>query len=336
VDFEGNVVDEHAQKALSELASGTSYLKVLGSYPARTTQDAKPAVPRPPRGAEPKTVLPKMTADPATVQSLSKKPYKLASRTHRSEDTVIPVGEVRVGGPDPVVIAGPTVVESKSQIRACARAVQEAGGSMLLGGCFEPRASSYLLEGLGYEALDSLEDAGQEMGLPVVTEVFHPSDVGKVARRVDVIVIGERNMQNVELLKAAGQVDCPVMLRRGVMASIDEWLTAAEYVLSHGNQMVMLCERGIRTFESVTRNTLDLSAIPIVRELTHLPVLVDPSHAVGVRRWIQPMAQAALASGAHGVVLDIHPEPANALGDGRQALSFDMFRSFMEGLPASR
>jgi 3-deoxy-7-phosphoheptulonate synthase len=203
------------------------------------------------------------------------------------------------------------------------------GGHLLRGGCFKPRTSPYSFQGLGYEALDLLAEAGAEVGLRVVTEVMHPSDVGPVAEKAHVLQIGARNMQNFSLLKEVGKVDRPVMLKRGLMSSIDEWLSAAEYVLAHGNQMVFLCERGIRTFETSTRNTLDLSAVPVVKELTHLPVIVDPSHAVGVRRWIPPMAEASLASGAHGLMVEIHPDPSRALSDGPQALTFEMFERLM-------
>jgi chorismate mutase / prephenate dehydratase len=177
-----------------------------------------------------------------------------------------------------------------------------------------------------------LEEAGREVGLPVMTEVLHPADVERVARKVGILVVGARNMQNFGLLDEIGRVDRPVVLMRGMMASIDEWLQAAEYVLSHGNQQVVLCEPGIRTFESTTRNTLDLSAVPILRERTHLPVLVDPSHGVGVRRWIPPMAEAALASGAHGLMLTTHPDPAHAAGNGSEPLDFDELRALLQRL----
>jgi chorismate mutase/prephenate dehydratase len=330
LDFEGNLADPNVAEALRRTSAHASFLKVLGSYPARTTAEARPAEPRPRVTAS----APQPKAPPPEAPAPEKKAYTLASRAHRSEDTVIPVNEVRLGGEAPVVIAGPCAVESREQIRACARAVSEAGGQLLRGGCFKPRTSPYSFQGLGYEALDLLAEAGAEVGLPIVTEVMHPADVGKVAEKAHVLQIGARNMQNFALLKEVGKVDRPVLLKRGMMSSIDEWLSAAEYVLAHGNQMVLLCERGIRTFETSTRNTLDLSAVPVVRELTHLPVIVDPSHAVGVRRWVPPLAEAALASGAQGLMLEIHPDPASALSDGPQALSFDMFARLMERLLA--
>jgi chorismate mutase / prephenate dehydratase len=335
VDFEGNLADPNVTAALRALASQTGFLKVFGSYPARTGNEARHAEPRPRvalgSGAQGAPASPAAQEAPAVPE---KKPYTLASRAHRAEDTVIRVAGVALGGPQPIVIAGPCAVESRDQIRACARVVKEMGGSMLRGGCFKPRTSPYSFQGLGYEALDLLAEAGAEVGLPIVTEVMHPADVGPVAEKAHVLQIGARNMQNFSLLKEVGKVDRPVMLKRGLMSSIDEWLSAAEYVLAHGNQMVFLCERGIRTFETSTRNTLDLSAVPVLKEWTHLPVIVDPSHAVGVRRWIPPMAEASLATGAHGLMVEIHPDPKQALSDGPQALTFPMFEALMQRLGA--
>jgi chorismate mutase/prephenate dehydratase len=334
IDFEGNVADANVETALRELAAHTSFLKVLGSYPARTTKDARPAEPRRPRpaaGAR-KPAPAEAAPEPSVLQMLEKKPYKLVSRAQRSKDTVIPVGAALIGGPRPVIIAGPCSVETREQIMECAKAVKDAGGDILRGGCFKPRTSPYAFQGLGYEGLDLLEEAGRTYGLPIITEVMRPADVERVARQADVLQIGARNMQNFSLLKEIGRVDRPVMLKRGMMASIDEWLAAAEYILAHGNQQVILCERGIRTFETATRNTLDLSAVPVARELTHLPVVVDPSHACGVRRWIPAMAEAALASGAHGIMIEMHPCPEQALSDGPQALPFEMFNALMERL----
>ncbi len=339
VDFEGNVATSEVQEALRELARSTSFLKVLGSYPSRTTREARAAEPKAPQAAEPKaaqrtgappdgTPPPPSAPEPAVLEDLQKKPYRLASRIGRAEDTVVRVGAVLIGGEHRAVLAGPAVVESREQIRRCARVVAESGAHVLRGGCFGLRTSAYL----AYDALEWLVEAGREVGLPVATEVLHPSDVGKAARKVDLLIVGARNMQSYALLETVGQVDRPVVLERGMMASIDEWLSAADTILSHGNHMVVLCERGIRTFETATRNTLDLSAIPVLRELTHLPVVVDPAPAVGVRRWILPMAEAAMASGAHGVMLEIHPEPATARDGAQQALTFDMFRKFMERL----
>lgn len=249
---------------------------------------------------------------------------------------MIPIGPgVMIGGSSPpVIMAGPCAVESLQQVRACARIVKEMGGSMLRGGCFKPRTSPYSFQGHGYEALEWLAEAGAEAGLPIVTEVMHPRDLEAVADKAHMVQIGARNMQNFSLLREVGQIHRPVMLKRGMMSSIDEWLHAAEYILAQGNQMVLLCERGIRTFETATRNTLDLSAVPVVRHRSHLPIIVDPSHAVGVRDMIPPMARAGLASGAHGIMVEIHPDPKAALSDGPQALTFDMFEELMESLLA--
>jgi 3-deoxy-7-phosphoheptulonate synthase len=250
----------------------------------------------------------------------------------RSEDTTIRVGNVIVGSDHPIVIAGPCSVESRDQIFACAELVKETGGHMLRGGCFKPRTSPYSFQGLGYEGLDLLEEAGRAFGLPIVTEVMHPADVEKVARQADVLQLGARNMQNFSLLKELGRVDRPILFKRGMMADIDDWLGAAEYILAAGNQQVILCERGIRTFETATRSTLDLSAVPVVRERSHLPIVVDPSHACGTYRWIPEMSAAALAVGAHGLMVEFHPNPAEALSDGPQALTFDRFRKLMGSL----
>jgi chorismate mutase/prephenate dehydratase len=328
VDFEGNVAEPRVQQALQALAGETSYLKVFGSYPARTTRDSRAAEPR---FAEAPGPVASQAATPP-IKELEKKPYKLASRATRARDSQFKIGNAVIGGPQPVIIAGPCSVESREQVMACARAVKELGGHLLRGGCFKPRTSPYAFQGLGYEALDLLEEAGRTFGLPIITEVMHPADLEQVAKKADVIQLGARNMQNFALLKEVGRIDRPVMLKRGMMASIDEWLQAAEYILAQGNQQVILCERGIRTFETATRNTLDLSAVPVVRELSHLPVIVDPSHACGTWRWVPAMTQAALACGAHGVMVEIHPEPGKALSDGPQALDFEMFRQLMARL----
>lgn len=251
--------------------------------------------------------------------------HQLVSRENHPDNTIIDLGAVAVGGPNPVLIAGPCSVESRDQILACAEEVARCGGHILRGGCFKPRTSPYSFQGLGLEGLTLLQAAGRAFGLPVITEVMDTDDVAAVAAMSDILQIGSRNMQNFSLLKAVGRTDRPVMLKRGMMSSIDEWLSAAEYILSEGNRQVILCERGIRTFETSTRNTLDLSAVPVVRERTHLPIIVDPSHACGVRRWVQPLTAAAVAVGAHGVMVEMHPDPDNALSDGAQSLTFDAF-----------
>jgi chorismate mutase/prephenate dehydratase len=331
VDFEGNVADPRVQEALQMLAADSNYLKVFGSYPSRTTKETRAAEPRFSQAARaPGEPMDEPAETQTPLQELEKKPYKLASRATRPKDSQFKVGNVTIGGPKPVIIAGPCSVESREQIMTCARAVKEMGGHLLRGGCFKPRTSPYAFQGLGYEGLELLEEAGRTFDLPIVTEVMHPADLAQVAKKADVIQLGARNMQNFALLKEVGRIDRPVMLKRGMMASIDEWLQAAEYILSHGNQQVILCERGIRTFETATRNTLDLSAVVVVKELSHLPVIVDPSHACGTWRWVPAMTEAALASGAHGVMVEIHPEPAKALSDGPQALDFDVFRRLMQ------
>lgn len=258
------------------------------------------------------------------------KPYRLAARAHRTDDSTVRVGDVLVGGRAPVLIGGPCSVESREQVMACAESVSQAGGHILRGGCFKPRTSPYSFQGLGQEGLELLQEAGHTFNLPVVTEVLDPGDVDAVVHHADILQIGARNMQNFALLKAVGQADHPVLLKRGMMATIDEWLGAAEYILAQGNPRVILCQRGIRTFETATRYTLDLTALPVVRERTHLPVIVDPSHASGIRRWVQPLAEGALAAGADGVMVEMHPNPDDALSDGPQSLTFDMFEALAD------
>jgi chorismate mutase / prephenate dehydratase len=332
IDFEGNLSEQRTSDALRELASQASHLKVLGCYPARTLDVNAPAQARPQPLEESSEPTKQETVSRPVIEMLGKKAYKLVSRAERLEDTKIHVGGAVIGGDQPVMIAGPCSVESREQIMACAKAAREQGAQILRGGCFKPRTSPYAFQGLGYEGLDLLAEAGRAYELPVVTEVLHPSDVERIAEKSDILQIGARNMQNFPLLKAAGQVDRPVMLKRGMMASVDEWLNAAEYILAHGNQQVFLCERGIRTFETATRNTLDLTIVPVIRERTHLPIIVDPSHASGTWRYIPALAEAALASGAQGLMVEIHPKPEEALSDGPQALKFDTFERMMEQL----
>jgi chorismate mutase/prephenate dehydratase len=337
VDFEGNVAEERVQLALDELTRSTRFLKVLGSYPS---QDLPPTEPAAARLARPRRAASSASADaapaavPAAPRAAEKKGYRLVSRDHKREDTVIEVKGVRLGGDAFVVIAGPCAVESREQIMAAAQAVREHGGRLLRGGCFKPRSSPYSFQGLGWDGLELLAEAGRAYGLPIVTEVLSPADVEGVARISDVLQIGARNMQNFPLLREVGRVPRPVLLKRGMMASLDELLQAAEYVLAHGNHQVILCERGIRTFETATRNTLDLSAIPVLRERTHLPVFVDPSHAAGERALVPPMARGAKAVGAQGIMVETHPDPAVALSDGPQALTFPMFADLMADLLA--
>ena len=253
------------------------------------------------------------------------KPFKLTSREFHPEDTVIEVGGTTIGGGSLTIMAGPCAIESRDQLMRTAIAVAAAGATVLRGGAFKPRTSPYSFQGLGMDGLRFLVEARQETGLPVITEVIEPGQVEQVALHADILQIGARNMQNFALLMAAGRVDRPVMLKRGISATIEEWLMAAEYIVSSGNKQVILCERGIRTFERYTRNTLDLTAVPLLHQLTHLPVVVDPSHATGMRSLVPPMAVAAVAGGADGIMVEVHPHPDDALSDGPQSLSLETF-----------
>lgn len=247
-------------------------------------------------------------------------PLRFVSRDFQAEDTVVRVGGARIGGGPFTVIAGPCAVESRDQLFAAAAAVKEAGASILRGDAFKPRTSPYAFQGLGKEALDYLAEARERFGLPFVAEVLDPRHVEAVAGCADLLRIGARNMSNFTLLAELGRQPKPVMLKRGFTATIEEWLSAAEYIYKEGNHQIVLCERGIRTFETMTRNTLDISAVPVVRGLSHLPVMVDPSHSGGRRSLVAPLALAAVAAGADGVILDVHPAPETALVDGPQAI----------------
>jgi len=260
------------------------------------------------------------------------KPYKLVSREGRDENTVIKVGNVTIGGDNLAIIAGPCAVESRQQLLTAAYQVKRAGGQIIRGGAFKPRTSPYSFQGLELEGLKILKEAAQATGLPVVTEVIDEGSLQMALDYVDMVQVGARNMQNFRLLKAVGQTDIPVLLKRGMSATIEEWLMAAEYIISEGNGRVILCERGIRTFETATRNTLDLSAVPLVKRLSHLPVIVDPSHGTGDRGLVQPMSMAAIAAGADGLILEMHPEPAKALSDGPQSLTPEELEQVMEQL----
>jgi 3-deoxy-7-phosphoheptulonate synthase len=257
-------------------------------------------------------------------------PYKLASREFHPEDTAVQVGEAAaVGGPEVAVIAGPCAVESEQQIEATAEFVARCGARILRGGAFKPRSSPYSYQGLGVEGLALLRRAADRHGLALVTEVMTIEQIGPVAESADLIQVGARNMQNYPLLTALGRCGKPVLLKRGMSATIQEWLMSAEYILAAGNARVILCERGIRTFETATRNTLDLSAVPVVKHLSHLPVIVDPSHGVGNRRFVAPMARAAVAAGADGIMVEVHPDPDRALSDGPQSLTFEEFSALV-------
>jgi 3-deoxy-7-phosphoheptulonate synthase len=260
------------------------------------------------------------------------KPYKLASRDFQPEDTVVQVGGAGIGGRTVQMIAGPCSVEDRGMLMELAHAVKETGAKFLRGGAFKPRTSPYAFQGLGEEGLEYLAEARQATGLRIVTELMDAADIEAVCRYTDVVQIGARNMQNFRLLTAVGKVRKPVLLKRGLSATINEWLLAAEYVMSEGNREVVLCERGIRTYETATRNTLDLSAVPLLKELTHLPVVVDPSHATGKWSLVEPLARAGVACGADGVMVEVHARPEVALCDGPQALKPKRFASLMKDL----
>ena len=259
-------------------------------------------------------------------------PYKLASRTFKPEDTVIPVGDVRIGGDEVIVMAGPCSAENEAQVNTTAAAVKRAGAKVLRGGAFKPRSSPYSFQGLGEEGLRLLRGAASAHDLKLVTEVMDISQIEVIDRYADIFQVGARNMQNFTLLRELGRTRKPVLLKRGISATIEEWLLSAEYVLAGGNTQVILCERGIRTFETATRNTLDISAIPIVKQLSHLPVFVDPSHGTGRRDKVAPMARAAVAAGADGLLIEVHCDPDHALSDGAQSLFPGQFDRLMAEL----
>jgi 3-deoxy-7-phosphoheptulonate synthase len=261
------------------------------------------------------------------VESVSKlaRPFKLASRAFRPHDTVISVGKVAIGGPQLAIMAGPCSVEGEEQVFTIAAAVARAGATVLRGGAYKPRTSPYAFQGLGEEGLKLLRRAADANGLAVVSEVMEPQLVPLLARYSDILQVGARNMQNYALLREVGHADKPVLLKRGLSSTIEEWLLSAEHVMAHGNAQVILCERGIRTFETYTRNTLDLNAVPVVKELSHLPVIVDPSHGTGIRDKVAPMARAAIAAGADGLIIEVHHDPDRALSDGAQSLKPDQF-----------
>jgi len=330
LDFQGNTQSENVKQMLDEVGKHSRYLKILGCYPANEFEKTRLE----PITSDETVREPVVESPVATEETKSKRKvsYKLASREYKNEDTVIVVQDVKIGGGNFIIIAGPCSVESFEQINQCAKEVKENFGNILRGGCFKPRTSPYAFQGLGYEGLDLLKAAGEEYELPVITEVLSIDQIEKVAEKSDILQIGARNMMNFSLLSEVGRSFRPVMLKRGLMASIEELLNAAEYILARGNRQVILCERGIRTFETATRNTLDLSAVPVLKELTHLPIIVDPSHAVGHRDKVLPLAKAAKAVGADGIMIEIHPNPEKALSDGDQSLRFDQFRNLTTAL----
>jgi 3-deoxy-7-phosphoheptulonate synthase len=261
-------------------------------------------------------------------------PYKLLSRTTRPDNSIIDVaeGRVRIGGAPVVVMAGPCSVEGRSQIIEIAHAIKEAGATVLRGGAFKPRTSPYDFQGLGLKGLEYLADARAATGLPVITEVMREEQVQMVAEYADILQIGARNMQNYGLLQAVGKQQKPVMLKRGISGTIRELLMCAEYIVSNGNYNVLLCERGIRTYETATRNTFDLNAVPVLKQQTHLPVVADPSHGTGLRELVPAMSRAAVAAGADALILEVHPDPDNAVSDGRQSLTLEDFAALMQSL----
>ena len=346
LDCEGNIESEALQEAMQALTRCTRVLRVLGCYPSERLPPAQVPVAvlaqselaQSEINEEERVANTSVNVTPAmAVPAPEKKPakagkgWKLASREHKPDDTIVEVGGVKIGR-DFIVMAGPCSIESEQQIESCAAWAAQHGAKILRGGCFKPRTSPYAFQGLGLPGLDMMKQAGDRHGLPIITEVMSIEDIEPVARQSDILQIGARNMQNFSLLKELGKTHRPVMLKRGLMNSIDEWLQAAEYILAGGNQQVILCERGIRTFETATRSTLDLSAVPVLRELTHLPIIVDPSHAAGRRDLVPALAQAAKAVGADGIIVEFHPEPEKALSDGPQALYFEQFAGMMQRL----
>lgn len=340
LDFEGNIADENIKKVMDELGHYTRFIKVLGSYPSQDLEKTKLEYTKilneesENEIVESKeSIIDEKKSFPQIITQKGKpKSYKLASREYKADDTIIKVRDVEIGGNNFIVIAGPCSVENEEMIMKCALEAKENGAQILRGGCFKPRTSPYSFQGLGYEGLELLVEAGRYYQLPVITEVMSIDQVSEVAKTADILQIGARNMQNFELLKEVGRSHRPAMLKRGLSASIEEWLNSAEYILAHGNRQVILCERGIRTFETATRNTLDLSAVPVLKELTHLPIIVDPSHAVGIRDKVVPLAKAAKVVGAHGIMVEFHPDPPKALSDADQALYFEQFESLMKDL----
>jgi 3-deoxy-7-phosphoheptulonate synthase len=262
------------------------------------------------------------------------RPFKLASRDFHPQDTIVPINGLAFGGKRLLVLAGPCAVEDEAQILEAARAVREAGAHMLRGGAFKPRSSPYSFQGLGEEGLKLLARAREETGLPIVTEVISPEQVSLVAAYADMLQIGARNMQNYALLHAVGESQRPVLLKRGMMSTVEELLMSAEYILSHGNDRIVLCERGIRTFEKYTRNTLDINAVPLLKQLTHLPVIVDPSHGTGKWELVTATSMAAVAAGADGLIIEVHPHPDQAMSDGAQSLKPEVFQRLMSQVRA--
>jgi chorismate mutase/prephenate dehydratase len=322
-DVDGDVREERFSDALRDLKEYTSSLHIIGSYDAGTA----PARVR-------RTLDVVVDNSPAVVPSVSKQKqnFPKVTREPGQARSKVRVGNVVLEDGTFIIAAGPCSVESREQVLAVAHEIADHGAVMLRGGAFKPRTSPYAFQGMGWEGLALLAEAGRETGMPIVSEVMSVDQVERMGQSVDMFQIGARNMQNFDLLKAVGKTHIPVLLKRGMSASLDELLSAAEYILSEGNPDVVLCERGIRTFETATRNTLDLSAVAVLREKTHLPIMVDPSHGVGVRRWIRPLCRAAKAVGANGILIEVHPNPAVALSDADQALTFADYEEIVADL----
>jgi 3-deoxy-7-phosphoheptulonate synthase len=332
LDFEGHVSEPRCAAAIEEMRQHTNHLKVLGSYPRRLDEVERERI-----RVEPNTT-PEVAAAPPAAPQASPQPASsklpLCSLRPGHQRSVVDVGGVGIGGERFVLIAGPCAVESRKQILESAAMVKKAGALLLRGGAFKPRTSPYAFQGLGFAGLDLLAEAGHAFELPVVTEVLRSEDVESVAAKADMLQIGARNMQNFALLREVGHCHRPVLLKRGLSATVEELLLAAEYIMAGGNQRVVLCERGIRTFETATRNTLDLSAVPVLKRRTHLPVVVDPSHAAGSRELVIPLSLAAAAVGADGLLVEVHPNPAEALCDKDQALAPADLSELVAGLRA--
>jgi 3-deoxy-7-phosphoheptulonate synthase len=320
IDFDGDVADANVADAIVELERVCKTLVVLGSYDAHVGEPIG-------RNENPPKALVEMVRELASppVVPIADSPFPRVARAANPSGTMLNIGGVRIGDGEFTIIGGPCSVESREQILATARGVAAHGAVMLRGGAFKPRTSPYAFQGLGWEGVSLLAEAGRATGMPTVSEVMTIDQVERMAAQIDMLQIGARNMQNFDLLKAVGRAGRPVLLKRGLSATIDELLAAAEYILSEGNPNVVLCERGIRTYEQATRNTLDLSAVPVLRERSHLPVFVDPSHGVGVRRWVRPLCRAAKAVGAHGLLIEVHPNPPEAKCDKDQALTIEDF-----------
>jgi chorismate mutase/prephenate dehydratase len=333
IDIEGHAEDPQVKEALDEILGYTNTINLLGCYPRRSLGDEDP------ERLEPLPVtLDETPAPPVVAVQAPQVDPRLRHSGMRPgrQRSIVRIGEVPVGDGHFMMIAGPCAVESRAQIMAAAEMVRNGGGQVMRGGAFKPRSSPYSFQGLGFEGLELLQDAGKAFELPVITEVLRPEDVKKIALAADALQVGARNMQNFELLKVIGKIDRPVLLKRGLSATIDDLLAAAEYIMAGGNQRVILCERGIRTFETATRSTLDISAVPVLKERSHLPVIVDPSHAAGRRELVIPLALAAVAAGADGLIVECHPDPAAALCDKDQALTAQDLRELMSRLAVIR